>query len=346
MSHWKHWEDDQSTISRQLGNVEQIGPFTYPNLRDGSYLMLASDYSGEHAHTEFRVLSFLLTTYNSVVTDWEPLRSVVRRRHLADARRMSFKDLNDALRINALPTFLDAASQLNGVLVCVGVEKTYSLPQDHLPPLQHDWKPDSLKKLLDICAFGAGLVDGLRSSGQNLHWITDDDAIVSTEKAQGDAMKLFAGRMHTYPKENLKCGLGIASKFDDDRLAEDLVAIPDLAAGAFSEMLATTSKSSIPTSGSGLSSERLFLQIKSTLINAWRSQTDMPLKHFHVLVRAAERGQTRFSFGIPFVGIPRQEEVPEDAPKINSKWRRALEAYLESQGIDTDEVLKSMGIDV
>ena len=346
MSHWKHWEDDRSAISRQLGSVEQIGPFRYPDLHDGSYLMLASDYSGEHAHPEFRVLSFLLTTYNSVMTGWEPLRSAVRRRHLADGRRMSFKDLNDALRINALPTFLDAAGQLNGVLICVGVEKTYSLPQDHLPPLEHNWKPDLLEKLLEVCAFGAALVDGLRSTGQNLHWITDDDAIVSTENAQRDAMRLFGGLMHTYPTESPQFRLGIASKFDDDRLAEDLVAIPDLAAGAFSEMLTTTGKSNIPTLGSGLSTERLFLAIKSTIINAWRSQIDTPLKHFHVLVRAAERGHTSFSFGIPFVGMPRQDDVPEDAPKVNSKWRRALEAYLESQGIDTDEVLKSMGIDI
>ena len=96
---------------------------------------------------------------------------------------------------------------------------------------------DLSKKLVEVCAFGAGLVDGLRSIGQNLHWITDDDEIISTENAQRDAMKLFGGLMHTYPKENPQCSLGIASKFDDDRLAEDLVAISDLAAGAFSEML-------------------------------------------------------------------------------------------------------------
>src|SRR5690348_10617071 len=95
-------------------------------------------------------------TYSSVITAWEPLRSRVRERHLPDGRRMSFKDLNDALRINALPTFLDAASHLNGVLVCVGVEKGYSLPQGHLPPLQHNWAPDPLKKLLEICVFGGG----------------------------------------------------------------------------------------------------------------------------------------------------------------------------------------------
>src|SRR5712671_778010 len=79
------------------------------------------------------------------------------------------------------------------------------------------------------------MVDGLRGVGQNIHWITDDDSTVSTEKAKDDAVTLMAGLLHKYPNEKPQIGLGIASQFDDDRRAEDLVAIPDLAAGAFSE---------------------------------------------------------------------------------------------------------------
>jgi hypothetical protein len=341
MSNWHRWTDNPNTINWQFGNAEHPDRFTYPNLRDGSRFILASDYSGEHAHPEFRVLSFLLTTYDSVMTAWEPLRSAVRKRHLADGRRMSFKDLNDALRINAFPTFLDAASQLNGVLVCVGVDKAYSLPQDHLPPPQHDWAPDPLKKLLEICVFGGGFVDGLRGTGQNLHWITDDDAIVSTEKAKADAMNLMGGHLHEYPEERLEVALGIASMFDDDRRAEDLVAIPDLAAGAFSETLTTIGKANMPTSGSGPSGTALFLQIKSSLVNAWRSEAGKPLKHLNAVIRVAEGGGTLVSFGAPFVRMLRPDESVGGAPTLNSKWRRSLEAELKSRGIDPDEVLKS-----
>jgi hypothetical protein len=259
---------------------------------------------------------------------------------------MSFKDLNDALRINALPTFLDAASHLNGVLVCVGVEKGYSLPQGHLPPLQHNWAPDPLKKLLEICVFGGGFVDGLRGPGQNLDWITDDDAIVSTEKAQIDAINLMGGQLHGHPEEYSQVRLGIASKFDDDRRAEDLVAIPDLAAGAFSETLTAMGKANMPTSGSGPCGEALFLQIKSTLINGWRSQAGKLLKHLNLVIRAAEGGGTLFSFGAPFVRMLRPGESAEGAPTLNSKWRRSLEAELKRRGIDPNEVLKSMGLAV
>ncbi len=346
MSHWKNWEDDPNSISREFGKVEQIGPFTYPELRDGSDFILASDYSGEHALPEFRVLAFLLTTYDAVMSAWEPPRVALRNRYLADWRRMSFKDLREPLRINALPSFLDAASQLNGVLVCVGVEKHYSLPLNDLPPMQHDWEPDSLQKLLRICVFGGGFVDGLRGSGQNLHWITDDDAIVSTEKAQADAMELMAGGLHRYPDDHLQVGLGIASQFDDGRRAEDIVAIPDLAAGAFSETLTSIGKSNMPTSGTGSSGVPLILQIKSTLINAWRSDGDKPLKHLNVVIRVAEGGQTRVSFGMPFMRLLRPNESSEEFPTLSSKWRRALEADFKRRGIDPNQVLKSMGIDV
>jgi len=345
VSYWNLWNGDRNPIIGQLGSVEQLGRLRYPNLGDGSHLVLASDYSGEHAHPEFRVLAFLLTTFKSVMTDWQPSRQAVRRKHLTDGRRMSFKALNDARRINALPSFLEAASQLRGVLICVGVEKTHTLPFNHLPPLEHNWKPDSLKKLLEICAFGAAIVDGLRSTGQGMHWITDDDAIVATESAKRDAMKLFGSIAHKYPNEEPRFRLGIASQFDDDRIAEDLVAIPDLAAGAFSDMLLATGKSNIPTSGSGIGGEQLFLQIKSIFINFWLSQVQ-PLNYFHVLVRSAEQGHSRYSFGRPSIGVAEHDNVPEDHPAISSKWQRALEAHLRSQGIDATEVLKSAGIDI
>ena len=141
------------------------------------------------------------------------------------------------------------------------------------------------------------IVDGLRGAGQNVHWITDDDAIVATEKAQVDAMTLMGGLLHKYPDEHLVVNLGVASKFtDDERRAEDIVAIPDLAAGAFSEILSTIGKANMPTTGSGPSGPTLFLQIKSGLINVWRADASKPLKHMNAVIRRADGGKTLVSF--------------------------------------------------
>lgn len=350
MSHWKRWPptDDPNTLNWQFASFEHPERIIYPDLRDGSHLVLASDYSGEHAQPEFRVLSFLLTPISSVMSAWEPARLTVRNRHLADGRRMSFKDLRDALRINALPSFLEAASQLNGVLVCVAIEKAYSVrSKDSLPPLQHDWTPATLEKLLEICVFAGAVVDGLRGAGQNLHWITDDDAIVVNDAAQVDAMSIMGCFLHKYSEEFLQVGLGIASKFtDDDRRAEDIVAIPDLAAGAFSETLSSIGKSNIPTSGSGPHGTALLVQFKTALINAWRSTRGKPLKHLNAVIRVAGDGQTRVSFGEPFVRRLRPDESADSALQLNLKWRRALEAELRARGVSPSQLLKSIGIDM
>jgi hypothetical protein len=297
MSNWKRWPG--APLNTKFAEIEHPEQIVYPDLNDGSPLVLASDYSGEHSPPEFRVLSFLVTTYKSVA-EWEPRRSEVREKHLTEGRRMSFKELRDALRINSFSSFLDAASQLNGVLICVGVEKGFSFPKDGFPPRQHDWPPDTLNKLVEICVFGGVMVDGLRTKGQPVHWITDDDSTVSTEKAKADASNLMGGLLHKYPDEHIELGVGVASQFDDDLRAEDLVAIPDLAAGAYSETLTTMGKANMPTSGSGPMGAAVFVQVKSILINTWRSDTEKPLKHMNAVIRRAEGGQMLVSFGAPF----------------------------------------------
>ncbi len=343
MSNWKRWPD--TPLNEKFAEIERADRIVYPDLNDGSPLVLACDHSGEHAMPEFRVLSFLVTTYKAVAK-WEPLRIAVRKKHFADGRRMSFKTLNDALRINAFPSFLNAASQLKGVLFCVGVEKGFALPKDKLPPRQHDWTADTLNKLVEVCVFGGVMVDGLRSNGQPVHWITDDDSTVSAEEAKADAVNLMGRLFHKYPSEYLEVGVGVASQFDDDLRAEDLVAIPDLAAGAYSETLTLMGKASMPTSGTGPMDAILFEQIKSSLINTWRSEIDKPLKHMNALIRRADAGQMRVSFGAPFSRMLRPVESADGAPTLNPKWRRSLEADLKARGIDLNEVRKSMGIDL
>src|SRR5262249_19657785 len=161
----------------------------------------------------------------------------VRNKHLSDGRRMAFKALNESHRIRALREFLAAASLLNGVLVCVGVEKSLSLSRRcQFPPLQHPWPPDVREKLLRICLFASSLVDGLKGEDRDLYWLTDDDAIVATENAKNDAALLMGSMLHASPTGNPTLHLGIGSGFDDGTRAEDLLSIPDLAAGAHSEM--------------------------------------------------------------------------------------------------------------
>ena len=136
MSNWKYLPPDvgiHSVINTQFGEQNRPDRIIYPDLNDGSGLVLATDYSGENEASDFRVLGFLLTTQKSLESVWGPARLEVRRKYLHNNRRMAFKKLDDALRINAFPTFLKAASQLSGVLACVAVEKSFRLAKRNPP---------------------------------------------------------------------------------------------------------------------------------------------------------------------------------------------------------------------
>lgn len=349
MSNWKSLPPDvgiHSFINTQFGEQDRPDRIIYPDLNDGSDLVLATDYSGEHEAPDFRVLGFLLTTQKSIESVWEPARLEVRKKYLHNERRMAFKKLDDALRINAFPTFLKAASQLNGVLAYVAVEKSFQLaPKEALPPLQYNWVPEPLEKLLEICTFGAGLINGLRSPGQNVRWLTDDDAIVVKEEARADAWNLMTSFLFQYPDEKPLFGLGVASEFTDDELrAEDLLAIPDLAAGAFSETLMKMGTTNIPTSGSGPGGHTLWLKAKSTLINGFLGETGNPLKVMSCIVRRHPQGMM-LSFGLPFVRLPRPDESTEQAIPTNEKWRKSLAAELARVGADPETMLREMGIE-
>lgn len=90
----------------------------------------------------------------------------------------------------------------------------------------------------------------------------------------------------------------------------------------------------------------MLLQTKSSLINAWRSFNNQPLKHTNAVIRPTPNGQMQVSFGSTFCGVVRPGVAIEDAPPLNAKWRRALEADLKSRGIDSSGLLRSMGLDV
>lgn len=349
MSNWKQLPPHagiHSFINTKFGEQNHPDRVVYPDLNDGSDIILASDYSGEHEAPDFHVLGFLVTTAKSIESVWDPARVEVRKKYLPNDRRMAFKKLLDGARINAFPTFLKAASQLNGVLLCVGIEKSFQFAmREDLEPLQYDWAPEVLEKLAQICTFGGGLVSGLRNPEQNVGWLTDDDAIVVKPEARADASDLMKNCLYRYPDEKATFGMGVASDYTEDGLlAEDLLAIPDLAAGAFSETLMAMGKENMPTSGTGPGGHTLYLKTKSTLINGFLAEQGNPLKTLSCLVRQHPQGMM-LSFGNPFVRLPMPGESTEGAVPTNEKWRKSLETELARIGADPKEILKEMGLD-
>ena len=151
--------------------------------------------------------------------------------------------------------------------------------------------------------------------------------------------------LYPYPDEKPLFALGVASEFTDDgRRAEDLVAIPDLAAGAFSETLMSMGTANIPTSGCGPGGHTLWLKTKSALINGFLAETGNPLKVLSCIVRRHPQGMI-LSFGRPFVRLPMPGESTEGAVPTNEKWRKSLAAEFARIGVDPEAIVQDKAIE-
>lgn len=219
---------------------------------DGESIYLATDYSGSHKSSQYEVLSALYCDVQRS-REWLLIQRGFREQFLPDGRRMSFKGLNDKHKYLSLIPFLKGANEIHGVCVSlvinkkigslVGGEQVISqFPEK--ASLSGKWPPTLLEQMLRIVHLVSLLVGGLAQPGQNIYWLSDEDAIFDTQERQEDMAKIMSSFTSHYVEHSLG-HLGISTtKIDEgDRLEEDLAAIPDLVAGALSEMATSLAKS-------------------------------------------------------------------------------------------------------
>lgn len=280
------------TVIRQL---ELAHSDSLPDLSLGPTLLMACDYSGQHRGASHEVFSFLLADLQFCWL-WDEMRSAVRTTLLKDRRRMSFKALNDRRRRSALVPFLKAADYISGLLCTVLVHKQFYSNLDlveadrtRLPPYLQTWPLNSVKKLFWISHLGGLLVAGLSAPGQNLLWFTDEDDIAANVQRITDATSVVAHAASAYlvhPLGHIR--FGTTSCDSGDLFLEDIVAIPDLAAGALSELpqirsQAPISQISVPLRG--------HVSEKALAITAWLGSGACPT--LHKVVLAVDQGAAK-----------------------------------------------------
>jgi hypothetical protein len=246
---WKHLIDPNDgftySLSDALSILEKAHPFTLYPLSDG-VMVIGSDYSGQHKGAAHEAYSFVLTTMPALV-DWDASRQAFRKKWLTDGRRMSFKQLRDTVRWQALIPFLESAFTLRGNLVTVLVSKRIptfiqggadlllkSVPV-WFPP---NTPPNIVEKMYVLSTLLAMLVAGLRSEQQPSLWISDHDETLDTnEKRESFALMLshlIYGVTKWQNPATMRFGTtGLPSA---PAWAEDFAAIPDLMAGTFAKL--------------------------------------------------------------------------------------------------------------
>src|SRR5664279_1057869 len=85
--------------------VDKLRQLGLPRLETPD-LWVASDYSGAQRGSRFMMIGVLIGDAGHSA-EWELRRRKIRKQHLPDSRRMSFKGLNDSKRRAALIPFLN-----------------------------------------------------------------------------------------------------------------------------------------------------------------------------------------------------------------------------------------------
>ena len=261
------------TIERIL-TAERLPPLT------GPLINIFSDYSGEQAGALYQTTGILYADLYAS-RSWEIRRRQVRKRFLADGRRLSFKALGDRNRQAALIPFLQAADEIEGLCLVVAVrrsirqlclEPTVSMAIAEYVTNRRARKSRELERMARVTHLIALLIGGLAKVDQNVYWISDQDSLFANEMVTQDTRELLM-RFSSHYVGDRKLGelaLGTVAIDPGDRFEEDGAAIADLTAGALGEILTRVSSHAggrfrpgvaIPFSGS--------FTPKSELLHSW-----------------------------------------------------------------------------
>ena len=267
-------------------------PSLIPDLSGDQTLFLFSDYS--RVRGRYKTYSFFVLG-RSGADSFNAARKVLRRDFGLGDRRMSFKGLNDRVKLRALPAFLSLAGASDGFILTFAVSSNihYMFAEQflHVWPDLSVFKKPVLEDMLRIAHFGAQAVLIAFSPKQNIVWFTDEDNIVANEAHQQHFGRLAQTiiRKVLSDEEIGKIGFGLTEADDGSLEIEDLVAIPDLVAGALCELLDALSEKGQHIVPRILLND-LGVSRKADLICGWIGKTRCPLKKFGVTFDATGPG--------------------------------------------------------
>lgn len=281
-----------SSISRAVDGL------TTPSMV-GSTLYVTSDYSGDQSDSKYQVISVLLADLE-LCYEWEIRRREVRAACLRDGRRMSFKNLNDKRRQQALAPFLCAAGSIPGLLVTFAIGKRIewlvTTPNSlsvwsRLAHIKAEWCEREFEYMARIAFFTSFLASRVLKPHQDLIWISDQDQIFANPQREQDVARMagaFADLFFQVPVGNLF--LGTTEIDPGDRAEEDFAAIPDLVAGAVADILSVYPKLPLWPVTRDIPEGT---KAKSDFILHWLVEAPKVLKHDLIAFASEESGKLR-----------------------------------------------------
>ncbi len=206
---------------------------------------------------------------------------------------MSYKALNDTRKRAALMPFLEAANSIHGLLLTVAVHRElneFKLNNTRFSAwrsryLSGNWKKRTFEKAMAVSALFAIGVSGYSDESMSVTWLTDNDAIAQNSAKQEDLLKMACSQisaMATSPPSRIRIQLPGTTELPR-LVAEDLLSIPDLAAGCLAD---TINKHFLKNGVLDVFDDFViadqFEKEKDELITRWLTKTGEPLKKMTV----------------------------------------------------------------
>lgn len=234
-------------FSESIASFERKKPGSLPDLTQCKTIIAVSDYGGYHKSLQFESYSLLVACGDSWA-EWEDARQRLRQAFRIGKRRYAFSKMGDTRKRRALVPFLATAEALHGLLVTVLVDKSIDslfvaggrldrASASHFAP-GVSYTEGTFERLMRTVHLVSFFIAGLSTAGQNVIWLTDEDAIAANRKRLIGLSSIFSHILNHYLQHGLgesRCG---TTESDIGSLQiEDLAAIPDLVAGALAETL-------------------------------------------------------------------------------------------------------------
>ncbi len=284
-----------------MTKTSQVEPHTFPDFADDDGIIVASDYGGTHREARYEAYSFLVSTPRRCRA-WDLERQRIRRK-FNFKRRIGYKNAQERQRAHVLPWFLTAAALLDAVTITVLLDRSLKTVFSSSGVLDRGrpelrqvaaWKAPAVERLLRAAQFAGLFASGLVAEGQQVSWLTDEDDIAANDerlKITGDAFASVVTRLTPFPIGQIS--IGTTAQDTGDLLLEDLVTIPDLAAGACVDLMSELYDRRLKTSDR----VAVALPARSTKLARlvfWLNIRDKPHHHVVVAIDPGEDGRIYF----------------------------------------------------
>lgn len=199
---------------------------------------------------------------------------------------MSYERLRDRSRRDAADAFLAVSDQLSGFLVTLMVEKTLRLFEtEAIPDEFARWKRTPFERLLLATHLLSVLIAGITSPNQDVLWISDDDDLAPNESRLWDVCDVVGRISAHYLTHNLGHFRFATARADDgSRQIEDLLALPDFAAGWLPELLRAYQDTGAELSENIVTPPPESLPAKTRYLLTWAARPSRRLQHVAVFV--------------------------------------------------------------